>query len=142
MTASFFQWAGYLANPVRRADIHVELPPQREEEFRLEYQQLTGEPLQLPGTQRPFYVWRPTTNKWGIERRVYFFGDPQALPPLPGITARKGRLRGQWRINNRIFVPGLLKSGFRIGENAARADEIRACIPEEHLPDFDKGFSL
>ena len=142
MTALFFQWVGYLANPARRANIHVELPPQREGDFRLEYQQLTGEPLRLSGAQSPFYVWGPNVNKRGIQRRVYFYGEPQALPPPPGINICKGRADGQWRINNKIFIPELLKFGFRIGDNATRANAIRACIPEKHLPDFDKGFSL
>ena len=142
VAAAFFRWAGYLANPVRRADIHAELPSDKASAFHREYQQLTGESLLFAGDKKPFYIWPPTVNKQGIQRRVYFFGEPQALPPLPGITVRKGRVRGQWRINNKNFIPELFKFGFLIGDNADRADEIRTRIPEEHLRDFDKGFSI
>ena len=144
-TPAFFRWAGYLANPARRADIHVELRPEKEGEFRSEYRTLTGELLSLPGDRVPFYVWKPETNKWGIQRRVYFYGDRDAAPALPnGVEIREGRIRDgeHWRINHKGFISELFKYGFLIGDNSDRADEIRARIPETHLRSFEEGFSI
>lgn len=142
-TAAFFRWAGYLANPARRADIQVELRPEAEDEFRQEYHALTGEPLLLPGNKVPFYVWKPSTDKWGIQRRVYFYGDREDTPEPSGAwNVRKGRLQEQWRINNKDFIPALFRCGFLIGDNSDRADEIRRRIPDEHLRHFEEGFSI
>ena len=140
----FFQWVGYLSNPARRADIHVELRPEKEDEFRREYLELTGEPLLLPGDESPFYKWRPTANKWGIQRRVYFYGDLDAMPEGEPFGAKvcKGRAKGQWRINNRNFIPELFRHGFVIGNNDDRAEAIKKCIPDKFERDFMLGFNL
>ena len=140
----FFQWAGYLSNPAHRADIHVELRPEKEDEFRREYLELTGEPLLLPGNERPFYIGSPETDKWGIQRRVYFCSDMDVMPEgkLPfGATVREGRTKGQWRINNKKFIPELFKHGFVIGNNADRADVIKKRIPRKFKQDFMLGFN-
>ena len=145
MTPAFFQWVGYLSNPVRRADIHVELRAEKESEFRREYLELTGEPLSLPGNKTPFYVWSPEVDKRGIQRRVYFYSDMDAMPEgkLPfGATVREGRTKGQWRINNKEFISELFKHGFVIGNNADRVDVIKKRIPGKFKHDFMLGFNL
>ena len=83
---------------------------EKEGEFRREYRNLTGELLSLPGDRVPFYVWKPETNKWGIQRRVY--GDRDAAPALPnGVEIREGRIRDgeHWRINHKGFISELFK---------------------------------
>lgn len=140
-----YQWLGYLSNPVRRTQIHVELHPSKELEFRNEYHELTGHPLLLSGNKTPFYVWKPSVNKWGTQRRVYFFGGQESMPETPSIfDVREGRAKkyGQWRINNKDFLKEMFIAGFFIGDNVENPDYIRGKIPKEFIKDFDVGFNL
>ena len=139
----FWQWAGFLANPVRRADIQVETHPKKEGEFRSEYLQLTGEPLLLPGNSVPFYVWPEGVNKYGIQRRAYFRGELSAIPPETiGFQVKPGRAAGTLRINNGNFIRRLFAVGFLIGRNEDCAEAIRMHTPAEFASDFDLGFNI
>lgn len=140
----FFQWVGYLANPVRRTEIHVELPRKKEERFRAEYQELTGEILSLEGDNKaPFNVYPDGPNKWGIERRVIFQGEEGTWPQaLQNTKVTTGRVKASWRINNKQLVTDLFKMGFRIGYNTDRSQEIQARVPKEFMPSFYSGLKL
>lgn len=143
MTEEFFRWAGYLANPVRRTSIHVELHPERQKEFCEEYLGLTGVPLLLSGEEAPFYVWPQGVNKWGVQRRVYFFGLQNDMPGAPErVAVRKGRVEGQWRINSKWFIPELWKYGFLIGDNFDQVDRVRQRIPDKNMQHFEEGLSI
>lgn len=144
-SALIYQWLGYLSNPARRSQIHIELHPKKEAEFRAEYQEMTGHPLLLPGTRKPFYIWQPSANKWGTQRRVYFFGEKESMPQEPSMfNVRVGRQKKPqyWRINNKDFLTIMFKHGFLIGDNAENPDYIRKKIPERFIKDFDYGFNL
>jgi len=141
--AQFFRWVGYLANPVRRAEIHVESAPDKESAFREEYLKLTGEALTLPGDKTPFYVWPPDKDKWGVQRRVYFNADYKTMPQTPpDFNVVKGRAADRPRINSKILITKLFKYGFVIGDNSTRADIIRQRVPKAHMRNFDTGFNI
>ncbi len=140
--SKFFQWLGYLSNPSRRSDIHVECHPDKAHEFRDEYRTFTGQSLLLDGTGVPFYVWKPGANKWGVQRRIYFYGDWNYMPDPPAkINVRAGRTPNQWRINNKDFIPELFKYGFLIGKNTYCANNVRERINAQDLHDFNLGYN-
>ncbi len=138
----FFQWLGYLSNPSRMSDIHVECPSNKEHKFRDEYRAFTGQPLLLDGTGAPFYVWKPGTNKRGVQCRIYFYGNQDNMPDTPAnINVRDGRTPNQWRINNKYFIPELFKYGFLIGKNTDCANNVRKRINAQDVPNFDIGYN-
>ena len=139
------QWIGYLANPLRMADIHVELHPQKERVFRLEYLALTGESLLLSGNHAPFYVWMANVNKRGIQRRIYFCGESDAMPNQNlGFDVKSGRQKTgmDWRINNKDFLTHLFKFGFVIGKNNENMERIIDRMPGQYMNAFWSGFNL
>lgn len=79
----FYINVGYLANPVRQTNIEVEMPHRRQVSFTVEYETLTNSfPLPSNTETAPYYVWRPGTNKYGLEARAYFHSNdniPQSL---------------------------------------------------------------
>lgn len=139
----FYQWVGYLCNPLRAADIHVETSPKKADGFRLEYRHLTGEVLLLPGSSKPFYIWPPNTNKWGTEWRVYFRGKQEALPKMrDDFKVLSGRSRGWLRINNKEFISKLFQNGFLIGDNTYNEERIRSNVPPRFVDAFERGYLL
>lgn len=126
-----YQWVGYLAHPARRVDIHIELHPAKELEFRREYRALTGERLLLSGDRTPFYVWGANVNKWGVQRRLYFYAESvENLPQHPDFQVCTGRAVGQYRINSAKFVTHLFNMGYLIGKNGECENRIRGRIPK------------
>ena len=140
---AFWRWAGYLCNPLREAQIHVEAHPDKADLFRREYKDLTGEELSLPGDKTPFYVWAPGANKWGIQRRVYFKGEENARPEIAdgGFRVVAGRAVGQWRINSKVFIPRLLEAGFLLGSGDYQV-RVQQRVPSEFKAAFDSGFNI
>lgn len=144
-SALIYQWLGYLSNPARKTEIHVELHPKKEIEFRAEYQQLTGHPLLLSGEKAPFYIWKSSVNKWGTQRRVYFFGEKESMPKTPDMfEVRTGRSKksGHWRINSKDFLKIMFKNGFFIGNNTENSKSIKAKIPGRFIKHFNFGFKI
>lgn len=139
----FWQWAGYLSNPLRRTDIHAEMPQSKEREFRENYFELTREPILLPGNSAPFYVWKGDVNKYGAQLRVYFNGDAAAAPGPSGLfTVTSGRVQGSLRINKGDFVRHLFGIGFLLGKNADCAALVKPNVPSKFKADFDSGFKM
>lgn len=144
-SALIYQWLGYLSNPARKTEIHVELHPEKEIEFRAEYQRLTGHPLLLSGEKAPFYIWKPSVNKWGTQRRVYFFGEKESMPKTPDMfEVRTGRSKksGHWRINSKDFLKIMFKNGFFIGNNTENSKSVKAKIPGRFIKHFNSGFKI
>lgn len=140
----FWRWAGFLANPVRNAEIHAEMKPDKKAEFIDNYRQWTGEPLLLPGDKAPFYVWPPGTNKYGAQLRVYFRGTQGEHPANADgrFSVRSGRTPERTlRINNGDFVRDLFKAGFVIGKNADCADTVKKRAGK-FVNDFNDGFAM
>lgn len=138
----FFQWAGYLSNPFRRARIDVELHPRKEQEFRDSYLSLTGVMLRATTEEPSFVVLKESADKRGIQQRIYFYGDQDFMPErMDKITERKTGTKGYWRINSQRFVSELFRYGFLIGNNAERESVIRKKVPKKYMADFDIGFN-
>ncbi len=138
----FWELVGYLSNGIRRTDIHAEMHPKKEAEFRNEYLGLTGERLSWPGDSEPFYVWPPGANKYGVQLRVYFQDNGNPTPQLPEkIRVVSGRAKGKLRINSGPFVRVLFEVGFLLGKKADYADTwLRA--PRKFISDFGRGFNM
>ena len=139
---SFWQWAGYLSNPIRRTDIHAEMHPSKEAEFREKYFELTGEAISLPGNSSPFYVWGAGADKYGKQLRVYFDGKVEATPKTPQpLHVTRGRTRNGLRINGNNFVFNLLSIGFLLGKNVNCLQNIQSVVPPKFRNDFFVGLN-
>ncbi len=140
----FWQWVGYLSNPIRSTDIHAEMHVDKEHEFREVYLKLSGEPISYPGKSRPFYVWKEDANKYGKQLRVYFKGQHKAFPEKNNLfNVTPGRSAGVLRINSNKFVSALFSVGFLLGENTNPSQEIiKSKVPSKFMSDFQRGFNM
>lgn len=139
----FWQWAGYLSNPIRGTDIHAEIHPSKEKEFREKYFELTREPILLPGDSTPFYVWKENVNKYGKQLRVYFNGNAETLPEtLELFRITNGRTEGGLRINSNEFVLNLFSIGFLLGRNVNCLRNLQPNVPHIFKDDFIFGLNM
>ncbi len=107
---------GYLANPDIGTSIEVEIPNERREEFENRYIKATGKEITLPGNKRPYYVWPPGSNKFGIECRVYFSPTAECPQELKEIsTSGRGQTQ-ESRINRVELVFRMFEYGFDFDE--------------------------
>ncbi|MDA7962888.1 MAG: HNH endonuclease [Alphaproteobacteria bacterium] len=141
--SQFWQWVGFLCNPCRRADIHAEMHPDKEQEFRDKYFNATRQPVLLSGKSAPFYVWGKGADKYGTQLRVYFYGDAAVTPAPSGLfNVTKGRVDGGLRINKGDFVWALFEIGFLLGKNPGCETAVKANVPQKFKADFRKGFDM
>lgn len=138
----FWQWVGYLSNPIRRTDIHAEMHPGKEREFREKYFELTREPILLSGKSAPFYVWPESADKYGKQLRVYFTGKREATPETPKpLRVTGGRTANGLRVNGNEFVFNLFSVGFSLGKNTNNLQNIKPNVPSKFKKDFLIGLS-
>lgn len=140
--AAFWQWAGYLSNPFRGTEIHAEMHPKKEREFRDQYFESTHEVILLSGKSAPFYVWKEGVNKFGKQLRVYFDGNENAVPDTCGFNVTRGRKQGGLRINSGDFVFHLFDIGFLLGKNTGRVENIKSSVPPKFKSAFDSGWQM
>lgn len=139
---------GYLANPMRHTIIEIELPLTQRQRFENKYAQLTRNyPLPINSGARPYYIWPPGTNKWGIETRAYFISNenlPESLFDVlepRKILNRPGYEIWKRRISRKKIIYKLFEFGFIIG-NEQFEERIRSFIPSAYIQDFNHGFRL
>lgn len=108
----------FFAKNARDVVLEVEVNPSKAASFEEDYRSIAGSaPVLGVG-----YQHQP--NKWGIEPRIYFNSDVDLLDNFAalGISVevaerRPYRERWKYRVNNSDFFWGLVKSGYRLGEN-------------------------
>lgn len=137
----FFRILGYLSSPKRATKLDIETHPRRRQSLERRYSQATG---QIPVVDNAnYYVWEPSTNKWGAELRIYFNGNRSTMPaalqeirvaPRPGFGY-------EHRVNNNDFVWDLIDYGFLLGDRQ-NFNRIRDQVPEEFRSDFEDGFGI
>lgn len=144
----FYINVGYLANPVRRTNIEVEMPHRRQASFIVEYANLTNNfPLPPNTTTAPYYVWAPGADKYGLETRAYFHSNnniPQSLIRTlepRGFQNRPGYNNWNRRISRKKNIFPLLEAGFVLGE-IQDVNRIRGLVPAQFINDFNTGFAL
>ena len=115
-----YEVATYLARPEVETELHAEMHPNSADNFRAEYDQLTGGmALPAPNTGG-FYVWGLDVNKYGMQLRFYF----KNVAPVPPVMERLYTDQGKWfakkqsyRVNHSNLVLQLLECGFLVGMN-------------------------
>lgn len=144
----FYINVGYLANPVRRTNIEVEMPTQRQASFINQYANLTNNfPLPVDSTTAPYYVWAPGANKYGLQIRGYFNSNaniPQTLIDTlepRGFQNRPGYDAWDRRISKIMNLFPLLEAGFVLGP-VQDVNRISGLVPANHMNDFNTGFAL
>lgn len=144
----FYINVGYLANPIRRTNIEVEMPYRRQASFIIEYSNLTNNfPLPQNTTTAPYYVWAPGADKYGLETRAYFLSNdniPQSLVRTlepRGFQNRPGYSNWNRRISRKKNIFPLLEAGFVLGE-IQDVNRIRVLVPIQFINDFNTGFAL
>ena len=128
-TAELRDIVAYLKRPEVETEIHAEIPNHRKDNFERMYHGKTGCNLsQYNGKDEPYYVWKPGTNKLGMELRIYF----KLVDPVPPAIQnfRKDNTnpakRGKYRINHSNLVEQLFECGFLLGDNSANEARIDA----------------
>lgn len=137
----FFMILGYLASPQRATKLDIETHPRRRQSLEHRYSQATG---QVPVVDNSnYYVWEPSTNKWGAELRIYFNGNlstmPSALQEMR-VASRPG-FGYEHRINNNDFIWDLIDYGFLLGDGQ-NLNRISDQVPEELRSDFEDGLGI
>lgn len=144
----FYEIVGYLASPVRETNIEAEMHPRVQQRFINNYALWTNNyPLPTVTNVRPYYVWAPDKNKYGLELRAYFISNNNMPIILDGMLEprkyqnRPGYQNWKRRISTQLNIIPLLRAGFILGpsQNATR---IRGLVPPQFIPDFDRGFNL
>jgi len=137
----FFQILGYLSSPKRSTKLDIETHPRRRQSLEHRYSHATGQTIDVGNPN--YYVWEPSTNKWGSELRIYFNGDLSYMPaalqdirvdPRPGFGY-------EHRVNNNNFVWDLIDYGFLLGDSQD-IDRIRNLVPDENQSNFEEGSSI
>lgn len=144
----FYEIIGYLASPVRETNIEAEMHPRVQQRFIADYAAWTNNyPLPPTTTVRPYYVWAPDKNKYGLELRAYFISNgnmPHLLDPMlepRKFQNRPGYQNWKRRISRQKWIIPLLKQGLVLGP-VQSASRIRSCVPPQFVSDFDRGFHL
>ncbi|KAA6350883.1 hypothetical protein EZS27_001730 [termite gut metagenome] len=144
----FYINIGYLANPIRETNIEAEMHPRRQVSFITEYASWTNNfPLPTNTSAKPYYVWLPETDKYGLELRVYFISNenmPQSLYNIlepRKIQNRPGYEKWKRRISTNNNVIPLLKTGFILG-TIQDINRIKVLIPALFINNFDEGYKL
>jgi hypothetical protein len=139
---------GYLANPIRKTNIEVEMPQGSQAQFIKNYALWTSNyPLPLNSNTAPYYVWPPKRDKWGVEMRAYFISNdntPQALLNIlepSKIQKRPGYDIWSRRISTSENIIPLLKIGFVLGISQDK-NRIEELIPAKFMEDFNYGYNL
>lgn len=126
---------GYLANPVVKARLEIQVRPDGQNKFEQDYRQDTGVAPPSPGSSG-YSVLSPSSDKQGPQMRIYLSPTgktPEHLSPL----IRNGHHR-QKRISRNELVKAMLKRGFLIGSPSL--ERILPNIPSSEIADFGRGF--
>lgn len=144
----FYEIIGYLSNPIRQTNIEAEMHPRVQAQFVTNYAAWTNNfPLPSSTTVRPYYVWAPDKNKYGLELRGYFISNenmPHLLDPMlepRKFQNRPGYQNWKRRISRQKWIIPLLKHGFVLG-SIQDVIRIRTYVPKQFINDFDRGFNL
>lgn len=133
-----YEVATYLMRPEVEAEIHAELHPNKEDEFRQQYRELTGG-IGAPAhsNSAPFYVWPQGVNKYGVQLRIYF----KNLPPVPPVMEQLYTDQGKWfakresyRVNHSNLVRQLFECGFLLGRNDTNQGRIQSFMERRFPP--------
>ena len=138
-TATLMRCLGYLANPEVGTRIEVELKFEARKKFEADYFKLTGKRINLPGDQRPYYVWSQGSNKYGREFRVHYSPTDNSPPELKEITTSGRSNLAKSRINRVNLVLKMFKYGFDFGE-----PNITSILEKtkQYREDFRTGYEL
>lgn len=121
----------YLSEPATEAEVHVEMAHSKEDDFRKQYKDITGDYPQFPVGQKyiPYYVWPPDANKWGVQLRLYYKKAGHCPASLAGITTDARKRGKKARVNSKDFILKLFSMGFRIGLQNLDRVSAYACAP-------------
>lgn len=116
--------ATYFSDPRTDPEFHAEMKVQHCGRFEEEYLQATrGFSPPVPKSSAPYLILPATSNKQGIQLRVYF----NEAPPVPSVVADLITDRGKWhgrpddaRINHSNLMFQLFECGFLLGQNHDR----------------------
>lgn len=144
----FYEMVGYLASPDRETNLEAEMHPNVQPRFIQNYAAWSHNyPLPAITTARPYYVWAPNKNKYGLELRAYFISNekmPAVLDPMlepRKFQNRPGYANWKRRISRQKHIIPLIQTGFVLGvpQDPVR---IKGFVPIQYHNDFDRGFLL
>lgn len=123
-----YEIAAYLQRPEVETEIHAEMPRRHRAQFEEEYARRTDSaPMPASEEGSSFYIWPESTNKYGMELRIYFRDVAPTPPAISRLYTDQGKWykrREQYRINHTNLVFQLLECGFLLGNNAGNTERI------------------
>ena len=110
--------ADHLKKSEVETKIDAEMPAEHADKFISEYERITGQKPPQPKKGGAFYIWKPGTNKYGKELRIYFKDIDTAPPIFKEIQTDKDQWSGKGvcRINHTKLVYQLFECGFLLGK--------------------------